>query len=387
MAGYVHNPKDYTVEMTDNTTPAPNITTASTRNDAAWHIFDHSEIGQWYSDVATAGWAKFDFGAGNAKKVCKYSVTHPLFWFETDGSKTWELQGSNDDSNWTTLDTQTDVPIWTKGEMRVYTFANEISYRYYKFNIIANQGGSRCAVGELELMPPAYDIEVSIPAMQTEGFTGITAKPSIPMPSVIVTTSDDLTHIQACATIPQMSARIERTLQIHADTTIPSMLASLAVESTIVANATIPMMEAGSELGDLVFIDNVSIPMMSVNGQFGARADLSIPMATVEAEATVGKVAACNAVIPMMEAELAGKTEQLTDAEVSIPMAKASAHLYAGKVIEGSARIPMLSVEMSGYQSITGDIDVSVPMMEAYIVGTPDRFEICTPLRYEEPEL
>ena len=64
--------------------------------------------------------------------------------------KTWTFMGSNDNSSWDTLDTQTNETGWEQGDSRYYTFANTKAYQYYKFNCTAVNGGSYLQVQELE---------------------------------------------------------------------------------------------------------------------------------------------------------------------------------------------------------------------------------------------
>lgn len=65
--------------------------------------------------------------------------------------KDWTFSGSNDNSTWTTLDTQTDETNWSAYEFRYYKFVNDTPYRYYKFNCTANNGDSSyMEVQELE---------------------------------------------------------------------------------------------------------------------------------------------------------------------------------------------------------------------------------------------
>lgn len=62
-------------------------------------------------------WVKIDLGSGNAQSVCSYMVMCD------DASyypKTWTLEGSNDDSSWTTISTVTGQTGWATGERRYF---------------------------------------------------------------------------------------------------------------------------------------------------------------------------------------------------------------------------------------------------------------------------
>lgn len=63
-------------------------------------------------------WVKIDLGAGNAQEV----VSHMVMADDSNYSpKDWTLQGSNDDSSWTTLVTVTNQTGWWTGEQRVFS--------------------------------------------------------------------------------------------------------------------------------------------------------------------------------------------------------------------------------------------------------------------------
>jgi len=83
-----------------------------------------------YTITSGAGnWFKVDLGAGNAKKVTKIGIyTNDNIGNSPDD---FLIQGSNDDSNWTTLATVVDFPMalntWTHQD-----FTNTTAYRYYR---------------------------------------------------------------------------------------------------------------------------------------------------------------------------------------------------------------------------------------------------------------
>lgn len=208
---------------------------------------------------------------------------------------------------------------------------------------------------------------------------------TIPMPVAIINSSDSFTHIHAAATIPPMTAKLTRVPQIYATATIPMMTASITAIETIASDVSIPMTRVYLSAGIRTEIV-IAAPMMTVSGQFGIQSEVTLPMMTIEMEGMVGRVVTASAKIPMMTAELSGKTEHLADGDVTIPAMRARAELMTGEIISGSATIPMMGVRASTYEDINGDIDVSVPMMEAYMVGTAER-AACPVLRYTEPAL
>ncbi len=73
---------------------------------------------------------------------------------------TWTLEGSDDGTTWTVLDSRSGVNNWTRGEVRLYEIANAHAYGHYRFSCTALNGRTDC----LEL----HEIEfyfISVPAV------------------------------------------------------------------------------------------------------------------------------------------------------------------------------------------------------------------------------
>src|SRR5665213_3108921 len=141
---------DNTPTMTSLTTPIGVAAASSTfsSGQAAWEAFDDN-IGptvdsKWLTaSGSTTGWLSYDFGVSNSKTITSYSVVGVLLQdaaTATRAPKTWTFQGSPDNSTWTTIDTQTNVPAFAAGEQRIYSTGNTTAYRYYRINVSANQG-------------------------------------------------------------------------------------------------------------------------------------------------------------------------------------------------------------------------------------------------------
>lgn len=122
--------------------------------------FDRNAGSKWLGGNNGVGWLQYDFGAGNAKTITRYDIISandvPL-----RDPKDWQFQGSNDGTNWTTLDTQVGQVFPYRFFPKSYTFANTTAYRYHRLNITANNGGPTYPIqlSELALMvavvPPA----------------------------------------------------------------------------------------------------------------------------------------------------------------------------------------------------------------------------------------
>lgn len=69
--------------------------------------------------------------------------------------KDWNLQGSNDGENWTTLDTQAGQNFENRFQKVTYIFDNDVPYKFYRLNITANEGAGlfQCAEWQLLKLP------------------------------------------------------------------------------------------------------------------------------------------------------------------------------------------------------------------------------------------
>lgn len=150
---------DQVPTMSSNSTPL-GVAFASTEFDGtrqAWTAFDDniSDSNRWIaSSGSVTGTLAYDFGSGVTKIITSYALTGPNST-DNDANRyplTWTFEGSNNNSTWTTIDTQTSAPTWGLSERRVYATSNTTAYRYYRVNVSVNQGGTPLAINQLELL-------------------------------------------------------------------------------------------------------------------------------------------------------------------------------------------------------------------------------------------
>jgi hypothetical protein len=126
-----------TTGMSDNSTPSPYVASASTEYNAsyqAWEAFDKVDCtdgtnNRWASTNSSGNWLKIDLGA--QKVIVSYRLQHGQ---AATSSRTWTVSGSNNNSDWTTVDTQTTVAAWSNYEARTFTLSNPAKYRYWRFS-------------------------------------------------------------------------------------------------------------------------------------------------------------------------------------------------------------------------------------------------------------
>ena len=73
-------------------------------------------------------WWKYAFAS--AQVIATYTIKINLNYTMS----AWTLEGSNDDSSWTTLDTRSGIS-WTSGESKDFSIASPASYIYYRVTI------------------------------------------------------------------------------------------------------------------------------------------------------------------------------------------------------------------------------------------------------------
>jgi len=101
-----------------------------------------------YLTSHSAAWIRFQ--PATAAVAVKYTITSANDVPARD-PKNWTLQGSNNGTSWTTLDTRTNETFATRLLKKTYTFTNSTSYAYYRLNITAVGSGSIMQMSEWEV--------------------------------------------------------------------------------------------------------------------------------------------------------------------------------------------------------------------------------------------
>lgn len=147
--------------MTADNAPSPYVVSANftpLSGYPAWEAFCPILHSKEYCLITpngtTTGIVTVDLGKGNGQVVNGYTLATR---YSSDGNaracKSWTLQGSNDNSNWTTLDTQSNVTDWTYTTVKEFAVTNSTAYRYYCLNVTANNGDtSHLTIGWLQLL-------------------------------------------------------------------------------------------------------------------------------------------------------------------------------------------------------------------------------------------
>jgi Siphovirus ReqiPepy6 Gp37-like protein/F5/8 type C domain len=115
--------------------------------------FDGNSGTTWGNTSSMPSWLQYDFGTG--KTIVKYRLYYEYGvsgWNSYDYSpSTWDFQGSNDNVNWTTLDTQTGQG-WDSDGWKEYIFDNTTSFRYYRLYVTSSKNSLWCTIMEMQML-------------------------------------------------------------------------------------------------------------------------------------------------------------------------------------------------------------------------------------------
>lgn len=123
--------------MTSNTLPS-GVVSSSNASATAWQGFDTDRAQNITLAAGSSGFLRYDFGVGLSKVVDAYWLTAPNISTDNMPSQ-WQLRGSNNGADWTTLDARQNQTGWTGSETRYFEFNNIVTFRYY--DILFSGGG------------------------------------------------------------------------------------------------------------------------------------------------------------------------------------------------------------------------------------------------------
>lgn len=157
-----HNPVP---DLTSNT-HTQGVARASNDSADAWKVFDRTE-GKVVLSANAVGWVEFQFTS--ARVIDGYMLQAPNDNSQNDDMPwQWNLEASNNGSDWTILDTQDGQDTWSSNEWRQYSFHNKTAFTYYRLSFKQGGGGGsdNSAIGQLVFhesgdTQTAYDLTAS----------------------------------------------------------------------------------------------------------------------------------------------------------------------------------------------------------------------------------
>jgi alpha-mannosidase len=121
-------------------------------NEGKDKAFDDDVSSKWLTFTNT-GWIQYDFAGTSAYAINQYTITsaNDATSYSGRNPKNWTLQGSNDGSSWTAVDTRTNVSFTDNFQKLTFSCANTTAYQMYRLNITANNGGAEIQLSEIEM--------------------------------------------------------------------------------------------------------------------------------------------------------------------------------------------------------------------------------------------
>lgn len=127
------------VDITDQSTISVNreYSGGATGREGSTKLIDGDLTTKYLSGFVTPFWINLEFDEPIVAGY--YSFTSGNDAPGRD-PKNWEIQGSQDSTNWTTLDSRTDFRFADRLETREFYFDNDTAYKYYRLSITSNNG-------------------------------------------------------------------------------------------------------------------------------------------------------------------------------------------------------------------------------------------------------
>jgi hypothetical protein len=138
--------------MTSDFTPSGVASVSSSTSQfgglGAYGAFDRNGGTKWESAAINTAWLSYQFPT--AKIIKRYGF---FILFENNSApRTWTFEGSNNNTTWAILDTQTNFTTSTSAFFSFDISSNVTSYLYYRINVVAIQSaGVRVIIPSLEM--------------------------------------------------------------------------------------------------------------------------------------------------------------------------------------------------------------------------------------------
>ena len=136
--------------MTGNTAPSGTASASAEYNTSyqAWRAFGGGGDSEYWSStqVSGVGWLQYQFTSGQT--IIAYRLQGEN---APNTPSDWTLKGSNNGSDFTTLDTQSDITQVSR-EYQLFEFTNTTSYTYYRLDITGTTNMTYLEVNSFELL-------------------------------------------------------------------------------------------------------------------------------------------------------------------------------------------------------------------------------------------
>ena len=172
--------------LTSNTSTGTASTNTTWGGDPvdAWSAFDGSTSTTWNSQPVSSGgewpaYLQYSFAGGVASQIGGYTLA-PYLGGGYDGAHptAWTFAGSNDGTNFTTLDTQTSISWPSGGSTKEFTLATAASYSVYRWTFTSNVGAGWILISTAQLVE-VYANTISVSQQPKNDFSENYSDPAL----------------------------------------------------------------------------------------------------------------------------------------------------------------------------------------------------------------
>jgi predicted alpha-1,2-mannosidase len=249
--------------LQDLTGPSHGTASSSDGSDAS-KLFDNSSNTEvtFTAKTPSITWDFAGTGTGTATYYTLTSSSH------AGDPASWELQGSMDNVDWTTLDRRSNQTFAWRQYTRAFPIANSKAYRYYRLRVVANSGQPTTSLSEIELLgqPPATNPNRTLGA-------ALSPQQSVVIPSAGTAATEKLT-LDVQATAPGVT-------HVKVTPDVPQGWTVTPSSTTVTLNSNGSSAEGSAPL-------TVTVPAGAADGTYTVGATVSAPSTTaVRATASV----------------------------------------------------------------------------------------------------
>lgn len=149
------NEVKHLTNMTSNVLPAPLVATASSQNNTTlipFRAFNgiNTDANSWATiNNSPTGWIQIDYGTVKLANVVYVTNRNNTVDFATSSPKDFNILGSNDGVNFDKIAEIKNQINWTQNQTRKFYISNSKNYRFYRLEILSNNGATYTAIGEI----------------------------------------------------------------------------------------------------------------------------------------------------------------------------------------------------------------------------------------------
>ncbi|GHE36591.1 BT_3987 domain-containing protein [Sphingobacterium griseoflavum] len=119
-------------------------------NEGSLKLVDNNTATKYLTQNYTSGmWFQLTFPTAKALGAYTFTSGNDA---DTRDPKTWRLEGSNNGTEWTVLDTRTDQVFTSRTQTRRFEFANTDAYTRYRIVVVANNGATLFQMSEWRMI-------------------------------------------------------------------------------------------------------------------------------------------------------------------------------------------------------------------------------------------